>query len=1357
MDLDIAEDETLITQKFLWSKLSSEDRIEQLSLMLSDVIPQYELQKIVSLANQTYIWSRAFLDSILHKAYFTNNKIDPLLLVNWAFDRQYIIPITLDVKLVYSENAEIGPSIFNKFIRLKDDDKNLPDTPPYQNLLIKSKRNEDIQSGIKVTDKYPKIIADEHNPVSEFSPINSHHVYRYLNLIKPDIIDQRIANSNDTVNVVGLRINTDCLKQNYCTPRGKSPTFDQIHFQWWLSDHSKYSLLRNFLNKVNKNVMKLSWSYIANEITTFHWQILTQFSLGEVNQFMNDVGIKNQQIRRNYAIKIIELSQGSGRNLINYLYQQHTSIWQLTFTLIFYKIILKELGAKNRKEANNLLKMLKGSDKALKFYSYVCKHSKNNSPLICKGTELGQRKDIIIQRFKTLKFFVKEYKHFLKLNKSYHETRKAVRQFIRDSQEVAYKIDLYTWYITQIFGKDFLDKLLKKGKVLYKLLDKKQIEKIDKYAKDLEKQHEKYLKLWQEDNPAISLRFKFDISKDEYEKYRALSTLFHKYLDQQPDPTTLQYYIKGTNIPLVCEHEKIMMIIFKTLSPEKKKKLKQELESEFYAEQITDEKLTYVSCKYCGRFITRTQLKVKTQELYSGTSSYGDRIMGIIDSNILKQIKYIFQLSRLIIKDNASYNINSDTIFSSIINFIKSYIDPKTTRIVNNIKDAENISVSEKVDRAVGLFTIAKIIFEILRSYGNIYPIGSREIVENFKPDLINYLLKWGYRRLKVIPWLKNDPVIKDQVKTESILKQVIAQLTKEDVMVLMSVIIPPSKYRKNLKTDKVLKNYFKEVNIIRPVNIITGPVSREYKRIRDKFKSSGLRKLYTYYNDKYWVDIHPKLLGIETNKLVENQIKLNELSVKKPDNIEDLKRHYKNQFLTLEYDHSDQWIRVFNELGRIGQIPMLVPWKYYYLTVPKKYYPHNRKRKLKDRLNEKNKKLYQNVKQTMETYYVDPVLQLKDYFSNRCLDLTPHFFYGEVCINCGQTLDDIDHPSQNYLELMKKVYSKVGKVKVADILPETPEIDRPKIKEVKINYTNKVSDLVRYWSKTKNGKSNVYKSFAISKFNKTGNGKILIDALINLGTLTKKIKEAQKISGTTKQFSRYRLDQLKTYIQNLEGFYAVLQNNKQTELLKKFVYADLYLKYMHVKPKYQIDERSTEFINDVYAAGNVSMNDKIRIYLSILIGTMWGILIKGKEPLGGMLLSLLDIWLSNSSYLDITEREFTMLDADADLKASRKREAFLSMSMQDKIESGVLGKNFEDQEAFYSELYYDMGQGGINYMPEKVESTVRAYPEASNYPDTVSLYPLQDDYGHALDEKYQDEEGFRDARADLLLNESYN
>ena len=1356
MDLDIVDEEEQITPKFLWSKLSSEDRIEQLSLVLSDVIPQYELQKIVTVANQTYVWSRSFLDSILFKAYFTNDKIDPLLLINWIIDQDYTSPITLDTKIIYSEEGNIGASIFNKLVEIKDDNKVISNLLPYQNLLIKSKKDEDIQSGVKFSEKYSKIIGDEHNPLSEYNPINSREVYRYVNLLNKNTdLDQRIVNINDTINIVGVHLNTECLKRNYCTPRGKTPTFDRIHFKWWLNDHIKYSSLKNYLNKVNKNVMILSWSYISNELTTFHWQLLTQFSLNEINKFMKDIGINNDEIRTKYTNKIIELSNLSKRNLINYLYQQHTSVWQLSFTLIFYKIILRELGAKNRKEANNLLKMLKGSDNAIQVYNHICKNNKNNykSPLICKGTNIGNRKDIIKDRYKTLLFFVSQYKKFFKLNKIYHETRKGIRQFINDSQEMSYKIDMYSWYIKQIFGKEFLDKLIKKNKVLYKLLDKDQINKIDKYAKDLKYQHKKYLELWKEDNPAISLRFKFDISKDEYEKYKALNTLFHKYLEEKPDPTTLQYYIKGTNIPLVCEHEKIMMIIFKTLNSEKKKKLEQELDTDFYAEQITDERLTYVSCKYCGRLITRTQLKMKEQELYSGTSGYGERIMGIIDSNILKQIKHIYLLSRLIIKDNASYNITPDTIFSSIINFIKNYIDPSTARIVNNIKDAENFSVSDKVDRAVALFTITKIIFDILRSYGNIYPIGSREIVENFKPDLIDYLLRWGYRRLKTIPWLKNDPIIKDQSKTESILKQILAQLRKDDVTVLMSMIVPPNKYRKDIKTEKVLKHYFNDQIMIKRVNIITGPESEEYKKIRNKFKSDNLRKLYNYYNNKYWVDIHPKLLSIETNKLVEDQIKLNELSVKNDLSI--IRKHYLNSFMTIEYDHSDQWLNIYNQLGKIGQIPKIVPWRYNYLSIPTKYYPHTRHRKLKNRLSENNKKLYENIKKTMETYYVDPILQLKDYFANRCLDLTPHFFYGEICINCGQTLNDIDHPSSNYLELMNKIYSKLGKIEIVDVLPNIKQIIKPKIKDFKANYTNKISDIVRYWSKTKNGKSEKYKSYVVSKFEKNSDSKLLINALLNLGTLSKKIKEAQTKNENTKKYTRYRLDQLKMYIQNLVEFYAVLKYNKQSELLKKFIYSDLYIKYMDIKLKYDIIEPE-EFLSKVYAASNLSMNDKIRIYLSTLIGIMWNILIKNKEPLGGFLLSLLDIWLSNNNYMDITDREFLMLDVDAELKASRKKEAFLSMSMQDKIESGVLGKNFEDQEAFYSELYYDMGNGGISYIPDKVETTYELYPEPSIYPDTVSLRPIQSDYGHALDEKYQDEEGFRDARADLLLNPSF-
>jgi hypothetical protein len=146
----------------------------------------------------------------------------------------------------------------------------------------------------------------------------------------------------------------------------------------------------------------------------------------------------------------------------------------------------------------------------------------------------------------------------------------------------------------------------------------------------------------------------------------------------------------------------------------------------------------------------------------------------------------------------------------------------------------------------------------------------------------------------------------------------------------------------------------------------------------------------------------------------------------------------------------------------------------------------------------------------------------------------------------------------------------------------------------------------------------------------------------------------------------------------------------------------------------------------------------------------MWSILIKGKEPLGGMMLSLLDIWFMNNYNLDVTNRDFDLLDMDADYKLDKKRAKYLSMSMLEKIESGLMDESYEGQEEFYTDLYFDNDNVTPNIAIEVVKQQPQHYERSSNYPDTVSLFPIESDLGDAI-ENYEDEEGFRDSRADWL------
>ena len=74
-----------------------------------------------------------------------------------------------------------------------------------------------------------------------------------------------------------------------------------------------------------------------------------------------------------------------------------------------------------------------------------------------------------------------------------------------------------------VFGPDLLYKLMEKNKSLNKLLNEKQINKIEKFIKELKIQRQEYLKLWANNHPAIKYRFKFDTTDNEYDKFPCTS------------------------------------------------------------------------------------------------------------------------------------------------------------------------------------------------------------------------------------------------------------------------------------------------------------------------------------------------------------------------------------------------------------------------------------------------------------------------------------------------------------------------------------------------------------------------------------------------------------------------------------------------------------------------------------------------------------------------------------------------------------------------------------------------------------------------------------------------------------------
>jgi hypothetical protein len=290
MDLVITDEEEQITRRFLWSRLSSDDRIQQLLVSLGELDP-HSLLKLVTIANQEYMKSRIMQDSVLYQAYFSNKKIDPLQLISWIMVQEYLLPIVLDTKLIYSD--QLKTDLFNKFIEKNYSEPITSEQKGYQNLLIKSQKGEEVQSGVKISTKYTNIIGDEHNPVSEYTPIYSHRVKRYSDSKGVHCSDKQFE-SILTPTTLTILFGVIILG------------FNHIHCRYWLNEYNKFDIYRDYFDKVNKNIMKLSWPFIADKLTNIHYLLNNQFSLSEINKFISNIALENSKIRSDYTKKINE-------------------------------------------------------------------------------------------------------------------------------------------------------------------------------------------------------------------------------------------------------------------------------------------------------------------------------------------------------------------------------------------------------------------------------------------------------------------------------------------------------------------------------------------------------------------------------------------------------------------------------------------------------------------------------------------------------------------------------------------------------------------------------------------------------------------------------------------------------------------------------------------------------------------------------------------------------------------------------------------------------------------------------------------------------------------------------------------
>jgi hypothetical protein len=1147
-------------------------------------------------------------------------------------------------------------------------------------------------------------------------------------------------------------------------------------------DLSKKEQRKIWINIINKLLQLLENKELNNK---------SQYNLYLNNNYFEKLALLNNISTDELIENLNKNVKNSVNNILNYIYRinenlhlHNKSYWCIMIIMI-KKIIGLELAASNRKEINNKMKMLKSLEKnPLKLYEKICKDidkTKNeNFLLVCKNGLTTKRKDILEYRYNILLKLINQYNKYVKKNKYLIDIKKFLIKTNVNNQNNMIIRDKYNWYIKKVFGKKELENIIKKSKKLkqniYDILTSIEKDKINKFIKTLENNRDKILKLRESNNPAIKLRIKYDTSSIDSIKYKALNKLYYEYVDHKPDKNK-QLKLKDTNFNIMCEHEKILLDINNTYSKKVIDEKRNILKLEYYSNTEDFDTIYYIMCKYCGRIITRTEIKM--YDVYDSDNKknvgYTKKNINIIDTKIMFQIYlWLSEIINVIIKDKISYSITPELIYSSIGNDVKRYME--RYNISYTLKD--KVSIDERIDKIIGYLVLGKIIFEIIESQGNIYPTGSRNIIYNIVSDtedrtkeLENYLFEWGIRQMKKTNigsflkkigyhiFSKNDFKNKDKLK--SLLKQFYEKIKNKNISIKSNIILTPINYPFNKKLDTevknillIFKNYVNNdennlINLTRH-NYIPYDV---YKKITNLYNIKKLNKIYKYYINTKLSEYNKNVYKEQINKLFSELLDINTLSINnlsQNSNLSNEIQNYNyNMFINNDnYNLNNWWKKFYNEIIIMNSIHNILRYNDY--LIYKKYYSPNKKRYIKNRLTGKYIDLYNDINNTFNNMKTDFDYEVISYFQNLCIDNTPHEFYKYICINCGQTLSDLENPSESYLKLMKKSYIDIKKEKDIIQLKSLPKLTLPSIDKNNIYYTkytkydfNKnILDIVQFLIKNKNLDSNTLKTNQIKTFNKKSNLDYLIEIIKDLGIFKNRRYEEQiknniNLTKLKNKYKRFRIIQLIKYIKIILQYYSIIKYNKNIDFLKQYYDSEILIIYKQNNINFTYDFNiNFDFIDDIYEIKEINFNVKTNILFNILIDIIYKILFNNPSKnnnstlLSNFIIHILDIFINSQHYNDITENQFNMSDMDYDYKLHIKRKAYLELSKQEKIETGLLSLSYEEQEEFYQDLYYELGMYELDMYESGIQELATIDSMTNQVPNTDEIYQKFDSKG---------------------------
>jgi hypothetical protein len=401
------------------------------------------------------------------------------------------------------------------------------------------------------------------------------------------------------------------------------------------------------------------------------------------------------------------------------------------------------------------------------------------------------------------------------------------------------------------------------------------------------------------------------------------------------------------------------------------------------------------------------------------------------------------------------------------------------------------------------------------------------------------------------------------------------------------------------------------------------------------------------------------------------------------------------------------------------------------------------------------------------------------EYFQFRCFDGTPHLFNGTFCTNCGRIIDDLDFKIVD--EASKKEFEKYKKqYDILNNIPQKEQhiriIKNSCAKEIqnkqnvslrgfsdKINriFEDDITDKIKKIAKTilgnikltkkdennissigaDPGKINEIKNEKLLRIFQTDNSDDFYNLLLSIGSYKNRENELLSISNKRNEiierYARIRVDELYNGIVEIIRNISVICNTKILALIRNGTYGNFLSEIIEsgIANNLNIVQKKIDDFITISELNNIKCSDlKIgklkKLFLGIYINLL-DLIIHNKninkkivdqnretKILCRFVLFEIENFLMAIDDNDKTKEYFINKEMNYDLDRYRKEQKYLNLSMEEKIEEGILNMSYEEQEEYFRAL----DERGNDYFGINIESTEKEIIEPEDK-YTKSIY----------------------------------